>query len=51
MSVGGGTRTTATNPTNRQWCSTPNCSREVTGGARVIEDRAFYYCPEHFPDR
>ena len=39
------------NPTNRQWCSDSNCSKEVTGRARVIADRAYYYCPEHFPDQ
>ena len=37
------------NPTNRQWCDAPDCNEEVTDGARVIEDRAYYYCPEHFP--
>ena len=39
------------NPTNRQWCDAPDCDEEVTNGARVIEDRAYYYCPEHFPDQ
>lgn len=38
------------NPTNRQWCDAPDCDEAVTNGARVIRDRAYYYCPEHFPD-
>ena len=35
------------NPTNRRWCSQPNC-HDVAAG-RVISDRARYYCKAHDP--